>query len=252
MAFTETPKEKEKRLAYYAKNKADAKAKEDKADAETARKFNETTNTDTSKNTNPMGDTYKKGGKIMGKKTKKYESGGDVYTGDDEIVKYRMGMADKKEGSKAEEPSYKDESMGEFTTNTKSESAIPKKTAAKLTPKAEAPTPKEEPKTSSLPRSQQKVADAASSFIEKSKAQIGQEGRDQEARYKATQAKMKESGEGLSPRMKAARGITKAPSKASSSSGADHSMGNAMRKGGSVKSASARADGCAIRGKTRA
>ena len=32
----------------------------------------------------------------------------------------------------------------------------------------------------------------------------------------------------------------------------DHTMGMAMKKGGSVKSASARADGCAIRGKTRA
>ena len=29
-------------------------------------------------------------------------------------------------------------------------------------------------------------------------------------------------------------------------------MGNAMKKGGKIKSASARADGCAIRGKTRA
>jgi hypothetical protein len=29
-------------------------------------------------------------------------------------------------------------------------------------------------------------------------------------------------------------------------------MGMAMKKGGKVKSASARADGCAIRGKTRA
>jgi hypothetical protein len=74
MAYTETLKEKEKRLAYYAKNKADAKVKEDNAEAETVRKFNETTNTDISKNTNPMGDTYKKGGKIM----KKMADGGDV------------------------------------------------------------------------------------------------------------------------------------------------------------------------------
>jgi hypothetical protein len=78
MAFTETPKEKEKRLAFYAKNKADADDKEAKANAEIKRKFNETTNTDTSKNTNPMGDTYKKGGKIMSKKTKRYETGGEI------------------------------------------------------------------------------------------------------------------------------------------------------------------------------
>jgi hypothetical protein len=38
----------------------------------------------------------------------------------------------------------------------------------------------------------------------------------------------------------------------SSSYTPDHTMGMAMKKGGKVKSASARADGCAIRGKTRA
>jgi hypothetical protein len=64
MTFTETPKEKEKRLAYYAKNKAVADDKEAKAAAEDLRKFNETTKVDTSENTNPMGDTYKKGGSV--------------------------------------------------------------------------------------------------------------------------------------------------------------------------------------------
>ena len=64
MAFTETQKEKEKRIAYYAKNKAVADDKEAKAAAEDMRKFNETTKTDTSENTNPMGDTYKTGGKV--------------------------------------------------------------------------------------------------------------------------------------------------------------------------------------------
>jgi len=80
MGYQETPKEKEKRLAYYAKNKADADDKEAKANAEIKRKFDETTNTDTSKNTNPMGDTYKKGGKIMSKKAKRYDDGGEVET----------------------------------------------------------------------------------------------------------------------------------------------------------------------------
>ena len=47
--------------------------------------------------------------------------------------------------------------------------------------------------------------------------------------------------------------MPKPKAKAKSSSGSvDHTMGMAMKKGGSVKSASARADGCAIRGKTRA
>jgi hypothetical protein len=154
--------------------------------------------------------------------------------------------------------------------------AIPKKAAEKLTPKAEAPTSKEEPKAApkskesafkdsptafkdssspfkggsasaadkeepkerSLPRGQAKANEGVSSFIKKSMDQIGQEGRDQEARYKATQAKMKESGENLSPRMKAAKASEKA---------------KGMKAGGSVRSsASKRADGCAIRGKTRA
>ena len=47
-------------------------------------------------------------------------------------------------------------------------------------------------------------------------------------------------------------GMPKAAAKKSSSYTPDHTMGMAMKKGGSVKSASARADGCAIRGKTRA
>ena len=46
-------------------------------------------------------------------------------------------------------------------------------------------------------------------------------------------------------------GMPKAKAKSSSYT-PDHTMGMAMKKGGTVKSASARADGCAIRGKTRA
>jgi hypothetical protein len=64
MAFTETPQEKAKRKAWEQANLDTAKAKEAKADAEAARKFEETTKVDTSENTNPMGDTYKKGGKV--------------------------------------------------------------------------------------------------------------------------------------------------------------------------------------------
>jgi hypothetical protein len=64
MAFTETPQEKAKRKAWEQANLDTAKAKEAKADAEAARKFEETTKVDTSENTNPMGNTYKKGGKV--------------------------------------------------------------------------------------------------------------------------------------------------------------------------------------------
>jgi len=64
MPFTETPAEKKKRQDWEMTNLKVAKAKEAKADAEDMRKFNETTNVDTSANTNVMGDTYKKGGKV--------------------------------------------------------------------------------------------------------------------------------------------------------------------------------------------
>ena len=220
----------------------------------------------------------------MKKKMKRFEEGG--YTGDDEIVKYRMGIKDKpKEEPKAETVEDNDPygaakretsaDLDPYNAASKSATnAIPKKTAAKLTPKAEAPTPKaepkaepkaipvaktgeeksgfeqkkakalegadvktEEPKERNLPRGQAKASEGVSSFIKRSIDQIGQEGRDQEARYKAAQAKMKESGEGMSPRMKAAKASEKA---------------KGMKAGGKVKSASARADGCAIRGKTRA
>ena len=62
MAFTETPQEKQKRQAKEMGWKKDAEAKQAKADAEDMRKFNETTNVDTSANANAAGDTYKKGG----------------------------------------------------------------------------------------------------------------------------------------------------------------------------------------------
>lgn len=71
MAFKETPEEKSKRQALEGKWKTDADTKQAKADAEDMRKFNETTNVDTSANTNPAGDTFKKGGKV-----KKMASGG--------------------------------------------------------------------------------------------------------------------------------------------------------------------------------
>ena len=66
MEFTETPKEKEKRLAYYAKNKADADAKEvaraKTYAAQQEQEFRDTVKSNTGETTNPMGDTYRKGG----------------------------------------------------------------------------------------------------------------------------------------------------------------------------------------------
>jgi hypothetical protein len=234
----------------------------------------------------------------MKKKMKKYEDGGSI----DEGVRARaMKSVEGLEGIKGSDiedetgtvkGSIKRNEYGDLY-DSEMKASVPKKTAAKLTPKAEAPTPKEEPKAASknkesafkdvvspfkaeskptpvaktgeektafqlkkekalegtsvkaeepkersLPRGQAKANEGVSSFIKKSMDQIGQEGRDQEARYKATQAKMKESGENLSPRMKAAKASEKA---------------KGMKAGGSVRSsASKRADGCAIRGRTRA
>ena len=192
MAFTETPKEKEKRLAYYARNEAIAKDKEAKADAETKRKFNETTNTDTSKNTNPMGDTYKKGGKIMSKKTKRYEDGGEIEfetkTGKNEMIDDGVrarAMAAMEKGSSDEAPAKK--SAPSFKAKADKAgftSAETKGGAALMTRKDRSSTPKTAPKKSS-------------------------------------------------------------------SYTADHTMGAAMKMGGSVGSASRRADGCAVKGKTK-
>jgi hypothetical protein len=248
MAYTETPKEKEKRLAYYAKNRANAKDKEDKADAETLRKFNETTNTDTSKNTNAMGDTYKKGGKVMKKKMKRFEEGG--YTGDDEIVKYRMGMIDakgndltksKKETVEDNDPygATKKETSADLdpynAASKSSTSETPKKTAPKATP---TPAPKAEPK----------VATKSSSWEDDSKIPALKTNVTNRVKANPTYT--------APPKMDAADRVKKerekAASKKTSSYTADHTMGNPMRSGGKVKSASARADGCAIRGKTRA
>lgn len=68
MAFTETPKEKEKRLAYYAKNKADADAKQAAYDKTYAgqqeQEFRDKVKRDEGGTTNPMGDKYAKGGKV--------------------------------------------------------------------------------------------------------------------------------------------------------------------------------------------
>ena len=192
MAFTETPKEKEKRLAFYAKNKAVADDKEAKANAEIKRKFNETTNTDTSKNTNPMGDTYKKGGKIMSKKTKRYEDGGEI----------------------------------EFETKQGKNEMIDDGVRARAMAAMEKGSSDEAPAKKSAPSFKAKAKDAGFTSAE----------------TKGGAALMTRKDRSSTP---------KAAPKKSSSYTADHTMGAAMKKGGSVGSASRRADGCAIKGKTK-
>lgn len=237
MAYTETPKEKEKRLAYYAKNKADADDKEAKSNAEIKRKFNETTNTDTSKNTNPMGDTYKKGGKVMKKKIKRYEEGGDV--------EFETAQGQNKNIG----DDVRARAMAAMDKGSADTPAVPKKTAEKLTPKA---APKEEPKPAekkkesapSFKESTSPFKDAVSSFKAKSAP-----AKEDSPVFKATSKPAKEDSSAFK---------AKTPSKESSSSFKDASSAfknakSSFKSGGSVRSsASKRADGCAIRGKTRA
>ena len=210
----------------------------------------------------------------MKKKMKRFEGGGGV--GDD-VRARAMKSVEGLEGIKGSDiedetgtvkGSIKRNEYGDLY-DSEMKASVPKKAAEKLTPKAEAPTPKaetkstpvaktgeektafqlkkekalegtnvkaEEPKERNLPRSQAKVSEGFSGFLKRSMDQIGQEGRDQEARYKAKQAEMKESGAGMSPRMKAAKASEKRTN---------------MRTGGSVSSASKRADGIATKGKTR-
>jgi hypothetical protein len=207
--------------AYYAKNKAEAAKKEADKDYElvgsrgdAARKGMEEGRMDA------MGTAYKKGGKVM----KRYEDGGEIEStqgqnkniGDD--VRARA-MAAMEKGS-SDEP------------------AVPKKTAAKLTPKPEAkPTPKEEPKAEKANPVQQ-----AKDIIKAPKLY------DPLAKYEQTGPKRSEAApKAESKPVPVARAN-------SEKTGFQEKMSKALgyKMGGKVKSASARADGCAIRGKTRA
>ena len=160
------------------------------------------------------------------KKMKRYEDGGEVEfesaqgpnknIGDD--VRARA-MAAMEKGS-SEEP------------------AVPKKTAAKLTPKAEAkPTPKEEPKAEKANPVQQ-----AKDVIKAPKLY------DPLAKYEQTGPRRSEATPKPAPKPIP---VAKANSE---KTGFQEKMSKALgyKMGGKVSSASKRADGCAIRGKTRA
>ena len=163
------------------------------------------TKTDTGETTNPMGDKYAKGGKVM-KKMKKYEGGGDV--GDD-VRARAMKSVEGLEGIKGSD--IEDETGTVKGSIKRNEYGDLYDSEMKATPKAQASSPK-----------------GAKAFT---RAETG-------------------GGAALMTR-KDRSGMPKAKAKSSSYT-PDHTMGMAMKKGGSVKSASARADGCAIRGKTRA
>ena len=205
--------------AYYAKNKADAKVKEDKAlyeitgsRGDAARKGMEEGRMDA------MGTAYKKGGKVM-KKMKKYEDGGEVEFESAQGPNKNIG------------DDVRARAMAAMAKKDAEETAVPKKTAAKLTPKA---TPKAETK----PTPVAKTGEEKSGFeAKKAKALEGTSVK--------TEAKPTPKAE--------SRPIPVARTN-SEKTGFQEKMAKAlgMKAGGKVKSASSRADGCAIRGKTRA
>ena len=204
----------------------------------------------------------------MKKKMKRFENGGSI----DEGVRARaMKSVEGLEGIKGSDiedetgtvkGSIKRNEYGDLY-DSEMKASVPKKTAEKLTPKAEAPTPKAEPKAEAkekanpvqqlkdVVKGKDVTAPSAKSFTEaggNTKART-QKVDASELGIKAPKlydplARFEQTG----PK----RSEAAAPKKKSSYT-ADHSMGSAMRKGGAVRSsASKRADGCAIRGKTRA
>jgi len=223
---------------------------------------------------------YKKGGKVM-KKMKKYEGGGSI----DEGVRARaMKSVEGLEGIKGSDiedetgtvkGSIKRNEYGDLY-DSEMKASVPKKTAEKLTPKAEAPTPKAEPKAEAKEKAnpvQQakdvvkgKDVSAPKSFTEaggNTKART-QKVDASELGFKAPKlydplARFEQTGpkrsEAAAPKPKAESKPTPVARANSEKTGFQEKMERALSKraGGAVRSsASKRADGCAIRGRTRA
>ena len=186
----------------------------------------------------------------MKKKAKRFDDGG--YTGDDPIVKYRMGMIDAKGNDLTKKPveaKYSDESMGEFTTKANLDE-----------PKAVERTVV---KTKVTPTSKSRDFDTTETEVVKPKAD-------------ALKKLREDIGTGSMPKsFTAAGGNTKAVKSTASLPSIKFSMPDPLanfdsrgkrysgrdtddrKKGGAIKkmssggSASSRADGIAKRGKTR-
>jgi hypothetical protein len=166
----------------------------------------------------------------MKKKMKKFNDGGDVYTGDDPIVKYRMGMIDA-QGNDLTKPKSRD-----FDTT---DSEIPSMDlpAAKSVERTVVKT---------------KVAPAKSSPREfKSITNKDEEGnvlpKDVKKPYisipKNAAGMQQYRSDAVSPAERLWKSLTESKSQRSKASG--------MNSGGKVSSASKRADGIATKGKTR-
>jgi len=207
----------------------------------------------------------------MAKKIKRFvNGGGSGYTGDDPIVKYRMGMIDAKGNDltkKASEPTVEPKVETETTqgqnkmiddaTRERAMSSITSKSksATSETPKASKATVKAVEKTAAkteekeeTPTKKSSVQDAKDVIVPKSMS-MPKSFKDAGGNTKATKstAKMPSMAINLPDPL---AGFN---SKGKRYSGRDIEYQDAgYKKGGKVKSASARADGCAIRGKTRA
>jgi hypothetical protein len=177
----------------------------------------------------------------MAKKMKRFDNGG--YTGDDPIVKYRMGMIDAQGNDLTKKPAsktYEDESMGEFTTNLTEPKAIEKTVVkTKVTPSS---------KSRDFDTTETEVSTPKKSTVKELKEVVGST---------SFPKSFKEAGGNLtgrkstvsmpSMRMSLPDPLANFDSKGKRLQSRDFDY----KKGGKVSSASKRADGCAIKGKTK-
>ena len=188
----------------------------------------------------------------MKKKMKRYENGGSI----DEGVRARaMKSVEGLEGIKGSDiedetgtvkGSIKRNEYGDLY-DSEMKASVPKKTAEKLTPKAE---PKAEPKAT--PKAEEKANPVQQlKDVVKGKDVKAPKLYDPLAKYEQTGPKRSEAA---APKPKAEPKPIPAARPSSEKTGFQEKMAKAlgMKAGGKVKSASSRADGCAIRGKTRA
>jgi len=188
----------------------------------------------------------------MAKKMKRFDEGG--YTGDDEIVKYRMGMIDAKGNDLTK-------SKKETIADNDPYGAANKETSADLDPYGAASK-----STSATPKARKSTVKDVEKTTAKTAAKT--------AAKTDTKASMNDMPESLrAPDYKApsmakavSKEVTKPTTKSTSKFDPAAAVGvrkpdpapgymmkpMGLKSGGGVKSASARADGCAIRGKTRA
>lgn len=229
--------------AYYEKNKADAKVKEDKAlyeimgsRGDAVRKGMEEGRMDA------MGTSYKKGGKVMKKKMKKYEDGGEIE------FETKQGK-NSSIGDDVRERAMKAISEGGQKTETPKVSA----------PKVKA-SPKKETKLSMPDYSNEDLDRMGMNEDLKSFKKANMNDMPENLRapsYKAPSVVKMVSKEVTKPTPRSPSQMIKEESEYAmkpnlQSKGERLMKMFGMKAGGKVKSASARADGCAIRGKTRA